>query len=96
MNYKDLWTSHSHRINADDSEKYMDEEDFNMAILEWESAKKVSRVELPVKPEIAEEELLNFKQKLYKAQANMLKEFKPKEHQVILDFIATISKEDLK
>lgn len=50
MNYKDLWTSHSHRINADDSEKYMDEEDFKIAILEWESAKTVSRVELPVKP----------------------------------------------
>lgn len=48
-----------------------------------------------VKPEIAEEELLNFKQKLYKAQVNMIKEFKPKEHQVILDFIATINKEDL-
>lgn len=48
MNYKDLWTSHSHRINADDSEKYMDEEDFKIAILEWESAKTVSRVELPV------------------------------------------------
>lgn len=50
MNYKDLWTSHSHRINADDSEKYMDEEDFKIAILEWESAKTVSRVELPVMP----------------------------------------------
>ena len=51
MDYKDLWTSHSHRINADDSEKYMDEEDFKIAILEWESAKTVSRVELPVKPD---------------------------------------------
>ena len=48
MNYKDLWLTHSHRINADDSEKYMDEEDFKIAILEWESAKTVSRVELPV------------------------------------------------
>ena len=53
MDYKDLWTSNSHRINADDSEKYMDEEDFKIAILEWESAKTVSRVELPVKPAIA-------------------------------------------
>lgn len=55
MNYKDLWTSHSHRINADDSEKYMDEEDFKIAILEWESAKTVSRVKLPVRVQIAEE-----------------------------------------
>ena len=54
MNYKDLWLTHSHRINADDSEKYMDEEDFKIAILEWESAKKVSRVELPVMQKIAE------------------------------------------
>lgn len=54
MTIEDLWLSHSHRVNADDSEKYMDEEDFKIAILEWESAKTVSRVELPVKPEIAD------------------------------------------
>lgn len=28
---KKLWLTHSHRINADDSEKYMDEEDFKIA-----------------------------------------------------------------
>ena len=66
MNYKDLWTSHSHRINADDSEKYMDEEDFNIAILEWESAKKVSRVELPVKPATCEHNFQIAKRDYYK------------------------------
>lgn len=61
MNYKDLWTSHSHRINADDSEKYMDEEDFKIAILEWESAKTVSRVELPVMQKTADDKYLYWK-----------------------------------
>lgn len=62
-----------------------------------ELVSKVSPFEARVSPMLADkkEELLNFKQKLYKAQANMLKEFKPKEHQVILDFIATINEKDL-
>ena len=48
-----------------------------------------------VKPEVAEDELNNFKDKLIRIHANMVTYFKPKENQVILDFIATISKEDL-
>lgn len=55
MTIEDLWLSHSHRINADDSEKYMDEEDFKIAILEWESAKTLGRAELPKESRIIEE-----------------------------------------